>query len=890
MKNDTNTPPKLPLRFFRWYCHPDYREDLEGDLLERFEHRLKAKGLGTAKWSLYKEVMQLFRPGIIRSLGADQTLNHYGMLKNYFKMAWRNLLRYKMYSAIKVSSLSIGVAACLLITLYVKHELSYDQHFPDHDRIFRVLFEYNYQGESGFDVASQAPLARTLKEHFPEVEQAGRLNPYAFFGVGGNEIRRTGSPRGMHQKHTAYLDQELLEVFQPRMIEGDLHTALVEPRTMVISKSKADLYFPGENALGKTLVLDNKDKAPYVIGGVMEDFPANSHLDYDFLLTLAEKEFWTDEQTEWVNTNYLTYLKLKPNSNVQAFEDKLSTILQQYCAPVLAQELELEVAAIKDNFKFHLQPIRDVHLKSTHTGEAGGGDIKVVGLFAAIAIFILCLACINFVNLSTAKSANRAKEVGLRKTMGSFRIHLIIQFLSESILLSVVASLIGVLLAWWFLPYFNLLAAKALLFPWDSPWFILSIPLFILGVGFVSGMYPALYLSAFQPIQALKGTSGRGAKNVTLRNGLVVFQFGVSIVLIISTIVIHQQTGFILNSKVGFEKDQVILIQGTHTLGDQVQPFKNELLGLPGVQNASVGDYLPITGNEVKRNGVGFWKEAKKDEGMVIGQLWQIDEDYVETMGMKILKGQDFADRENNNLEKAIINETLAQKLGLDHPIGQRMEKGGGDGGNTLEIVGMVEDFNFQSFKEGIKGVCMIIGNSPYMVSVKANTADMPQLIRSIETTWNKFSPKQSLRYEFLDDRFEMMYGDIQRMKRVFFTFAVFAIIVACLGLFALSAFIAEQRNKEMSIRKVLGASVSNIFRLLTFNFIKLILFSMLVAVPVGGYLMQKWLEDYVYKIDLAWWFFGVAGVMVMAIALITISTQALKVSFANPVDSLKNE
>ncbi|MEM6842798.1 MAG: ABC transporter permease [Bacteroidota bacterium] len=886
-----SSPPKSLLRFFRWFCHPKLHPFIEGDLLELYEERLKVQGQWKANVRLSLDVLLLFRPGIIRSFKQPQPLNHMDMFRNYFTISWRNLLAHKLYSTIKIGGLAIGIAACLLIALFIKDELSYDTHYPDSDRIYRVLFEYNYHGEHSFGVATQAPLAVKLTNDFPEVEVAGRLNPYSFMGAGSNEVRPENQQRSRYEEQVAYADPELLKVLQPVMVEGNLQHALSQPNTVVITKSKADLYFPGENALGKVLIFNEDKEHPYTIDGVIEDFPANSHLNFDFLITLSGKEFWQGEQQSWLNTNYFTYLKIASGTDITQLESKLATILLDYCMPAISAALEIEPESIQEDFQFHLQPIQDVHLKSTHTDDMlANGDIKLVWLFGAIAFFILLLASVNFINLSTAKSANRAKEVGLRKTLGSLRGNLVQQFLTESVLFSMIGFLVGMLLAWLLLPYFNSLAAKSLIFLWGQVWFIPSILLVALIVGVFSGLYPAFYLSAFQLTKVLKGSIRRGSGNAKLRNGLVVFQFGITIVLLVSTLVVNQQMNFILNASIGFEKDQVILLQGVQTLGDKVATLKTELLNLPEVERVSVSDYLPVTGPEVKRNGTSFWKEGGKGEGQAMGQLWQVDEDYIETMSMKILKGKDFSQDKSFNREKAIINETLAQKLGLDSPIGQLIEKNGGDGGNKVEIIGVVEDFNFQSFKEDVGGLCLMIGGSPSIASLKVRTENMAQLLPAIEGVWNQVSPTQPIRYDFLDERFVAMYGNIQRIERVFLTFALLAVVVACLGLFALAAFMAEQRSKEMSIRKVLGASVSSIYFSLTWDFLKLVLIALLVASPLAWYMMHQWLTDFAYRIQLAWWFFGAAAFAVIGITLLTISSQALKLSFANPVNSLRNE
>ncbi|HEY9045763.1 MAG TPA: FtsX-like permease family protein, partial [Ohtaekwangia sp.] len=527
----------------------------------------------------------------------------------------------------------------------------------------------------------------------------------------------------------------------------------------------------------------------------------------------------------------------------------------------------------------------DIHLYNAGIEDPlSHGDIRFVWLFGAIAIFILLLACVNFINLSTAKSANRAKEVGLRKTVGSFRSNIISQFLVESLLYSFFSFALGIFIAWMLLPYFNVLAAKLLVFPWQQWWFI---PLMIGAsflVGIVAGIYPSFYLSSFKPIQVLKGNISRGSKNSSTRSVLVVFQFTTSIILIIATFIIYRQVEYILNKKVGFEKDQVLVIQGTNTLGDKVKTFKDELLQLSQVKHVTVSDYLPIRGT--KRNGNGFWNDGKQKEEKSIGvQIWQVDPDYITTLGMKIVAGRDFVKDMVSDSASIIINQKMAHDLGLKDPIGKRVANW-----RSYTVVGVVEDFNFESMRNEIGPLCFVLGDSRNIISAKVNTKDMAATLASVEAIWKKVSPHQPIRYTFLDESFSRMYDDVQRMGRIFTSFAILAIIVACLGLFALSAFMVEQRGKEISIRLVLGASLKSIFNLLTLNFLKLVLISIVIAAPVAWYMMQKWLEDFSYRTEITWDIFVLAGIMSVLIALLTISYQSIRAALVKPVNNLRSE
>jgi putative ABC transport system permease protein len=537
----------------------------------------------------------------------------------------------------------------------------------------------------------------------------------------------------------------------------------------------------------------------------------------------------------------------------------------------------------------HLQPVKDINLYSYDFQDGiTNGDIRFVWLFGAIALFILVIACINFINLSTAKSANRAKEVGLRKVVGSHRSSLIAQFLTESLIYSLISFILGIGIAWLLLPYFNSLAAKSLAMPWTDWWFVPVILVSATIVGTLAGLYPAIYLSGFRPVQVLKGTVAGGSKRPVLRNTLVVFQFTASIILIIGTIVIYDQTHFILNHKVGFDKDQVIVLQSTNTLGDQnIRNFKNELSKIASVKSASISDYLPING--YLRNGNPFFKEGREklDRG-VGGQFWQIDDTYLGTLGIKLLEGRNFSYEMAGDTagKSVIINQNLVKKLGLKNPLGARISNGGG----VFTVIGVIPDFNFESMRSEIAPMVLHFGLSTSNMTIKLRGGDVQNAIANVSALWKKYSPDQPIRYTFLDQEFANMYADVQRTGSIFTSFAVLAIIIACLGLFALSAFMAEQRSKEIGIRKVLGASVQGITTLLSMDFIKLVLLAIVIASPIAWWAMNRWLQDFAYKIDISWWMFAAAGLSAILIALLTVSFQSIKAAIANPVKSLRSE
>ncbi|HEY9048036.1 MAG TPA: ABC transporter permease, partial [Ohtaekwangia sp.] len=609
-------PPALAIRLLTGFLRDDLQEEVVGDLEEEFLLNVKKGSVFRAKLLYWYEVLHYMRPFAIRK-SRSHNLNHYAMFQNYFKIGWRNMNKQKMYSFIKVGGFALGVAACLLISLYIKDELSYDLHYPEGDRIYRVVEVYT-DGEAHRGVWFQAPFAAALKQDYPEIEKAGRYNSSELFGGGSNQIRRDDQLENTYEEGFVFADQELLEIFSIPMVYGNLKHCLDEPNTMVITKRKADKYFPNENPVGKLMVVNDQAKYPLKIGGVIEDFPSNSHINFDFIVTMKERQFWDGEQNYWGATNYPTYITVRPGTDIAQLEKKLNKVVEKYMLPLWLREGTANAKDLVKRIAFELQPVKDIHLYNAGIEDPlSHGDIRFVWLFGAIAIFILLLACVNFINLSTAKSANRAKEVGLRKTVGSFRSNIISQFLVESLLYSFFSFALGIFIAWMLLPYFNVLAAKLLVFPWQQWWFI---PLMIGAsflVGIIAGIYPSFYLSSFKPIQVLKGNMSRGSKNSSTRSVLVVFQFTTSIILIIATFIIYRQVEYILNKKVGFEKDQVLVIQGTNTLGDKVKTFKDELLQLSQVKHVTVSDYLPIRGT--KRNGNGFWNDGKQKEEKSIG-------------------------------------------------------------------------------------------------------------------------------------------------------------------------------------------------------------------------------------------------------------------------------
>ncbi|WP_228236567.1 ABC transporter permease [Allomuricauda sp. M10] len=804
------------------------------------------------------------------------------MFKNHLRIAWRNIRKDKLFTTIKIGGFAVGIAACLLIALFIKNELSYDNHYKNKDRMYRVVMQGRMNGEVMKSVHFQLPLAETLQSTFPEILEAGKINTSELFGAGRRPLRPVGTMQNNFEDGFIYADQGVFDIMEFELLEGNPKQVLTSPQSVVLTASKASKYFPEGNAVGKTIFLDDNANRPYTVTGVIKENPSEkSHLDFNFLLAIE------DTNMSWSNNNYFTYLLVDDKTDIASLEKKMGAILREYVIPAYMKRMRsAEFMEVYKTMEYKLQPVSDIHLKSDIKMGDGlrHGDIRFVWLFAAIAIFVLLLAVINFINLSTAKSANRAKEVGLKKTVGAFRGNLVSQFLTESVIYSFLSFAIGVLLAWALLPTFNSIAAKHIIMPWADWWFLPVILIAALFVGVLAGLYPAFYLSAFKPVNVLKGSLSTGSKSGKLRSGLVVFQFTTSVVLIIGTLIIYKQMNYIMDKKLGFNKDQVLVIKGTNLLKDNVESFKERLLGLTDVKSVTISDYLPVEGSKRNGNTFGMINEGSQ-EISVPAQIWRVDYDYVNTLGLHIQKGRAFSKDFASDSTAIVINTTMAKELGLQNPIGTRINNG-----QDWTIIGVVEDFHFKNLKEDIASLALVIGESPSMISVKLNEGETAQAIASVASIWQEYVPQQSFEYTFLDQEFAHMHDDVQRMGKIFNSFALFAILVACLGLFALSAFLVEQRKKEISIRLVLGAPFKSIYQLLTMDFMKLIFIAILIATPIGWYMMSRWLEDFAYRIDIKWWVFALAGGISLGIALLTVSYQSIRAGLVNPAKSLRSE
>ncbi len=802
------------------------------------------------------------------------------MIKNYFKTAYRSLLKNKGFTFLNVLGLSVGLATCLLIVFYVVDELSYDRFNTKADRIYRIGIDAKLNGNAGIYATSEKPWKEILESRFPQIEKMARMVNKDGLFITPSKFYFKKDNSNLQEKNVVFTESSVFDVFTLPMIYGKPEHSLDEPGQVVITESAAQKYFGKTNVVGQTLTLD--DTHPLKITGVIKDVPQQSHFHYDFFVSFATTaEYKTNG---WGYAGLHQYILLKPGTNVANLEKQLTAI-------DIANSFNPSTWKTGDNhLKVILTPLLNIHLKDSAAQYPleKEGNIQYVYIFSMVAIFILLIACVNFMNLSTARSSNRAKEVGVRKVLGSARKNLVAQFLTESVLVTLVSALIALFLAWALLPTFNQMADKQLtITPQTFAWLAPSLIVIIVVVGFLAGSYPAFYLSAFQPILVLKGKIKAGFKAGFLRSFLVVFQFAISIFLIIGTLVIYNQMSYIHNKDLGFDRSQVLVIKNTNVLGNQADVLKNELKQLSGVQNATMSSYQP-TGDEDLKTGL-FPHEKIDIKEDILTEFWSVDENFINTMSLKLTNGRNFSKDMSSDTAAMIVNEAFVRKLGQKDPLNKNIYRYS-YGLQQYHIVGVVKDFNFASLKDNIGPLAMIYQKDNGAVSVKLHSANLTGLMSQIESKWKELSPNQPFTYSFMDQDFDATYRVEQRFGSMFISFSTLAIIIACLGLFGLAAYAAEQRNKEIGIRKVLGANVSSIVSMLSMDFMKLVGIAILIASPLAWYAMNKWLEGFAYRTTFQWYLLAIAGAAAVLIAFVTISFQSIKAALANPVKSLRSE
>lgn len=807
------------------------------------------------------------------------------MLKNYFKTAWRNLTKNKAFSAINILGLGAGLATCLLIILYVSDELSYDHFNKKIDQIYRIDADLQFGGHHFVLASSPDPLGAALKSEFPQVKQYVRLRDH------GGLLVKKGN-QNIQEDKVILADSTLFDVFTLPMIEGDPKTALVNPNSVVITESTAKKYFNSTNVVGKSLTV--YDTSVYKITGVIKDVPKESHFHYDFFVSMYG-QLSPYEMNQWTSNNFNTYIVLNKNADPKKLDAQLDAFVMKYVTPFFKTwNLTLDEFKKQGNYlHYDLMPLSRIHLYSHKDSELeANGNIQYVYIFSVIALFILLIACVNFMNLSTARSAGRAREVGVRKVLGSLRKNLVVQFLTESLLISFISMILALAIAVLLLPYFNTLSGKALTTDaFFSPWLLPSLLLLVIIVGLLAGIYPAFYLSSFKPVAVLKGKIGANFKTGWLRSGLVVFQFAISIFLIIGTMVIYSQLNYIHNKDIGYNRDHVLVIKNTDALGQSAKVFKDEVLRLSGVQNATMTGYLPTSG--WRSDSPLFPKPNADTKDAVSTQIWRIDENYIPTLGMKMEQGRNFSKDFPTDSSGIIINEAFARLIGFRDALNKPlyfMDNFPSKDFTKFHVIGVVKNFNFNSLHDEVTPLVFLLSPQRGSIALRINTTHIDKLIASVENIYKKIAPGQPFSYSFMDADFNKTYQSEQKMGGLSITFSLLAILIACLGLFGLVTFAATQRTKEIGIRKVLGASVSNVSAMLSKDFLKLVLIAALITFPIAWWTMNKWLQGFAYRIQISWWIFLIAGVTAILIALITVSFQAIKAATANPVNSLRSE
>ncbi|GHA33857.1 ABC transporter permease [Salinimicrobium marinum] len=803
------------------------------------------------------------------------------MIKNYFKIAWRSILKNTGIFSLNIAGLAIGIASCLLITLFVVDELSYDRFNENADEIVRVVFKAKVNGEEMKEAVVMAPVAEALKSEFPEVVDATRLtnhyNPeFSFKNTSYRDSR------------FAYVDPNFFEIFTLPVVKGNINDPLKEPNSIVITEQEAKKYFGDEDPIGKILILEDENQQ-FKVTAVIEEVPKNSHFHFDIFA--STEGYLPAQNSSWMNSEFYTYLLLKEGTSSENIEAKLPSIVEKYMGPQMKGEMGMTFSEFKKNNEIglFLQPLTDIHLKSdfiASTQLEQGGDIKYIYIFSAVALFMLLIACINFTNLATAAASKRAKEVGIRKVLGSSKNQLIYQFLAESFIATTLAMLIAIVLFSLALPVFNDLAEKELPLNYLlQPNILLMLVCLIIIIGFLAGGYPAFFLSSFKPIAALKNKFSSSGESKNIRSGLVVFQFVISAGLILATLIVNQQMEYIQNKNLGYEKDQMLVLRETYLLGNKQNAFKNKIIRDPRVEHVTQSAFVPAGPSDNSMSGVFLQQEFKRRMF-----VYNVDEQYLPTMGMDLVAGRNFSKEYGSDSTNVIINERAAEILDFkEDPLGKSFIRDTHDGGQKLTVIGVVKDFHFKSLHQNIDPLIML--NNPYGgIIVRAKTANMSDLIKDLNATWISFNVNEPFSYSILDDSYNQTYRTEQKMGSILSIFAFLTIFVACLGLFGLVTYTAEQRFKEIGIRKVLGSSIPQIVALLSKDFLKLVLISFLIAFPICFYLMNKWLQEFAYRIEVGWQVFVMAALITFVIAFLTIAYKSIKAATANPVDSLRTE
>ncbi len=896
MNKSRSNPPKYSTRFLKWFLHPDYLEDIQGDLAEEFEMKKNQRSIIWANQWYRFQVLRLFRPAMMKRPNPTNPVeNSTTMFKNYLKIGLRNLWKYKSSTAINVIGLTTGLTAFLLISIFVKDEFSYDRHHEKGEQIYRVTVKnFDQSGSLSRQWAfSSAGHAERLKEDYTAITHATRFYPWAFPDL------MVGNQKFLSEQ-VVFADDDVFDMFTFPFIIGDPETAFDDIFSLVLTEETAIKIFGNDwrdqQILGNTIELSRRgQKASFKITGVMETMPEQQHFHFEYLapIRFIEQLFGQNAMNNvGGNYNWLTYILLDPNVELPK-EDELT---KEFFTKYMGKLRNGQDAA--DFYGFDFQPLYDIHLHSNLEGEyETNGDIQQIYIFSIVGILLLLVACINYMNLATSNYSRRMKEVGVRKALGARKATLVKQFLTESSLITLISLPIALLLAYLCLPYVNDFLGKKMSFGllFDGDLLIIASSV-IVGIGFIAGSYPALFLAKINLIQALKGEQSVNARKWNFRSWLVTFQFAVTISLIFAILVIESQMKFINDSDPGFRRDKILELPLSRNIND-LGVFKNELLKLPAVESASYSSRIP-TGRLSDSMGAMIFKgDSAVAAGFRLPYI-RVDEDFIRTYEIDLIAGEDFRKDQSmirDSIGYYIINRTTAERMGYLNPeeaIGKRLSYGPYNGQmfKVGRIQGIVEDFNFESIKSPIVPMLMAKSENYRRISLKMNTQDLQNTLRSIEEIWAQFEPERTANYQFVDESFSEQYDQEQKLSSMLKVFTFIAILIACLGLIGMVGFIIETKIKEIGIRKVLGADTVKIMYLIGNRFIVLIVLAFIISSPIAYFLMSDWLEIFAYRINISIWIIMVPLFLTLLLTMLAISYQTYKASMSNPVLCLKDE
>jgi len=860
----TKQVPQLPLRFFRWFCHPKLQKYIEGDLMELYAERLKSSGKRKADLKFIIDVLLLFRPGIIKPVEGYQQLNTYGMYKSYFKIGWRNLLREKGYSLINISGLVLGMSCSLIIGLWAVHESSFNDFFLDGNHVYKVRINYLFNGELKTSNLTPAPLAEALKSDVPQVEYAAM---YADWGAqllikdDNSSIRESG----------IFASDDFFNVFPIEVIAGNLIKAHASGNEVVISRSAAEKLFKGLPAIGENLMMETVDGKlnTYVIGAIIEDIPVNSSIKFEWVINFKEIE---QPWMGWGNTSFYTWVKSGPNISREDMESAAKAVYAKH-------------SDYKDNYPV-FQPLADVHFYDVfENGKAVGGRITLVRNLTLIGILILLVSCINFVSLVTARASIRGKEIGIRKVIGADKRALLIQFGSESLLVATLSLILTILTVYLVLPIFNSYLGTQLTMGWESAGFWGLLIVIWLLASLMSSLYPSFFLSSLLVFNALKQQVNLGMSGAYFRKGLIVCQFFISALFIVGILVVYSQQEYVRQKALGLVRENVLYLPLQGELYHNMEVLQQEVMKFSSVISATVSTFLPI--NIQASSGDLSWPGKDPDLQTQVSAAW-VGYNFAKTMGITLKDGREFSPLYPSDTLAYLVNQKALDLMGMeDGPIGQEITFWNGTG----TIVGVMEDFHLQSLHTPITPLILVLEpeNASYLL-VRSAEGQLEQAIADLRQVTATINPQYPFEYHFLDQEYERLYLSEQMINRLILVFGIVAIFISCMGLFGLTAFTVSRKVKEIGIRKVLGASVFEITTLLSKSYLGLILFGWLIALPVSYMVLNSWLANFAYKIELTWWYFALTGIITMVIALLTVSFQAIKAALTNPVNSLRSE